>query len=297
MGQRDSMQLEGQRGQTMPFWVIGVLIALSAMFFLSNYVNAVVWQIRAQNAADSAASTSLSITANLWNEETTILYSAALDEYRIRYLNQALLNTIEGVGCNAATCATDYTSLRNELSAAVGGYDADIQLLRQGNNFTEGGQQADQKKADKLVGSDCSNANDYTCSFVFTETATASTGSTGNGKKGGGGGDVGEAEYVACRQIPYFGSALLNLGNAGTYKVIGRGAAAVIPASTEAFNPGTQTNPNTGAAYQPVEHWAAAQFGVANDVNFAGFTANLNWYAAGTIKPFGGTLTSNGFSC
>ena len=293
MGQRYSMQLEGQRGQTMPFWVIGVLIALSAMFFLSNYVNAVVWQIRAQNAADSAASTSLSITANLWNEETTILYSAALDEYRIRYLNQALLNTIEGVGCNAATCSSDYATLRSELSNAVGGYDADIQLLRQANNFSEGGQQADQKKADNLVGSDCSAASDYTCSFVFTETATGSTG--GGGKNAGQ--DVGEAEYVACKQIPYFGSALLNLGKAGTYKVVGRGAAAVIPASTEAFNPGTQTNPNTGQAYQPVEHWAAAQYGVANDVDFSGLTANLNWYAAGTIKPFGGNLTSNGFSC
>jgi len=295
------MQLEKQRGQTMPFWVIGVLIALSAMFFLSNYVNAVVWQIRAQNAADSAASTSLSITANLWNEETTILYSSALDEYRIRYLNQALLNTIEGVGCNhnATTCSSDYTTLRSELSNAIGGFDADIQLLRQSNNFSEGGQQADQNKADGLVGTDCSNASDYTCSFSFTETATSSTGGGGNGNGNGnnGGNDVGEAEYVACKKIPYFGSALLNLGNAGTYKVVGRGAAAVIPASTEAFNPGTQVNPNTGQAYQPVEHWASAQYGVENDVNFAGFTANLNWYAAGTIKPFGGNLTSNGFSC
>ena len=287
------MQLEHQRGQTMPFWVIGVLIALSALFFLSNYINAVVWQIRAQNAADSAASTSLAVTANLWNEETTILYSAALDEYRIRYLNQALLNTIEGQGCSPATCSSDYTTLLNELNAAVGGYDSDIQLLRQGNNFTEGGQQADQKKADKLVGSDCSNANDYTCSFTFTETATSSTG--GGGKKSGS--DLGEAEYVACKQMSYFGSALLNLGHAGTYKVVGRGAAAVIPANTEAFNPGTQVNPATNAAYQPVEHWATSQYGAANDVNFAGFTANLNWYAAGTIKPFGGNLSPGSFGC
>lgn len=280
---------EGQRGQTMPFWVIGVLIVLSGMFFLSNYVNAVVWQIRAQNAADSAASTSLSITANLWNEETTILYAADLDEYRIRYLNQALLNTIEGVGCDTPTiCAQDYSTLRSELSPAVSGFDSDVQLLRQGNNFTEGGQQADQKKADRLVGNDCSNASDYTCSFTFTQTATSSTAS---------GGDLAEDEYVACKQIPYFGSALLNLGKAGTYKVIGRGAAAVTPASTENFNPGTQDNPSTGQPYQPVEHWASTEHDGYNDVDFSGFTANLNWYAAGTIKPFGGTLSSSSFSC
>lgn len=277
----------------MPFWVIGVLIVLSVMFFLSNYVNAVVWQIRAQNAADSAASTSLSVTANLWNEETTILYSAALDEYRIRYLNQALLNTIDRVGCSAATCASDYSTLRSELASAVSGYDTAIQLLRQGNNFTEGGQTADQNKVESLIGSDCSNANDYTCSFTFTKTASNQT----NGHAKHSITDISEVEYVACKQQTYFGAALLNLGHAGTYKVIGRGAAAIIPANTEAFNPGTSINPSTGQPYQPTEHWAAAKYGVENDVNFAGFTADLNWYAAGTIKPFGGTLTSNAFNC
>ena len=287
------MQLEHQRGQTMPFWVIGVLIALSALFFLSNYVNAVVWQVRAQNAADSAASMSLAITANLWNEETTILYSSALDEYRIRYLNQALLNTINEVGCNPATCSSDYTTLRSELSAAVAGYDADIQLLRQGNNFTEAGQQADLMKAQNLIGNNCSGTADYSCAFTFTQTATNQT----NGSAKHSITDISESEYVACKQMNYFGSALLNLGNAGSYKVVGRGAAALIPANTEAFSPGTQTNPLTGVAYQPVEHWATTQHSAANDVNFAGFTANLNWYAAGTIKPFGGNLTSNGFGC
>ncbi|HET7815143.1 MAG TPA: pilus assembly protein TadG-related protein, partial [Candidatus Baltobacteraceae bacterium] len=168
-------RLESQRGQTMPFWVIGVLVALSAMFFLSNYVNAVVWQIRAQNAADAAASTSLAVTANMWNEETTILYAAAVDEYRIRYLNQALINTIDGVGCSPATCSQDYTTLRSELGSAISGYDADVQLLRQGNNFSEGGQTADQQKVENIIGNDCATAADYTCQFKFTKTAASLT--------------------------------------------------------------------------------------------------------------------------
>ena len=57
-----------QRGQTLPFWVIGVLITLSLAFFLANYVNMVAWQIRAQNAADSAASGALSVQTNVLNE-------------------------------------------------------------------------------------------------------------------------------------------------------------------------------------------------------------------------------------
>ena len=288
------MQLEYQRGQTMPFWVIGTIIALSAMFFLSNYVNAVVWQVRAQNAADSAASTSLAITANLWNEETTILYATALDEYRVRYLNQALLNTIDGAANCGASCAANYNSLRAELSNAVAGYDTSVQLLRQSNNFTEGGQQADQLKANSAVGNSCTTTGDYMCSFAYTITASAKTALTG---KKTGGNDTGEMEYVACRNVPYFGSALLNLGKAATYQVIGRGAAAVIPANSEAFNPGSQTNPATGQPYQPEEHWATALSGSATDINFTGFTANLNWYTAGTIKPFGGNLTSSQYSC
>lgn len=286
------MRLERQRGQTMPFWVIGVLIVLSTMFFLSNYINAVVWQIRAQNAADDAASVSLAITANMWNEETTLLYAAAVDEYRIRYLNQALLNTINGVGCGTATCATDYASLRNELNAAVNGYDKTVQLLSQGDNFTEGGQTADQRKIEALIGNDCATASDYACQFTFTKTASNLTNFY---KKSGL--DIGEVEYVACKKMTYFGSALLNLGNGATYKVIGRGAAGVVPANSEAFNPGTQINPSTGAAYQPAEHWATAQYGVANDVDFSGLTANLNWYTAGTIKPFGGNLSSSQYGC
>src|SRR5438270_8732 len=87
-------RLERQRGQTMPFWVVGVLIVLTLLFFVANYGASIIWQIRAQNAADSAASTALTVQANLWNEENTILYSASLDEYRLRALNQAILNTI-----------------------------------------------------------------------------------------------------------------------------------------------------------------------------------------------------------
>lgn len=281
----------------MPFWVVGVVITLSMMFFLSNYVNAIVWQVRAQNAADSAASTSLAITANLWNEETTLLYTAALDENRIRYLNQALLNTINGVGCTSqANCASNYTALRAELAAAVSGYDSTVQLLRQGNNFTEAGQQADQSKAQSLIGNNCSNATDYTCAFAFTNDASNQT--NGNSKHSIT--DPSEEEYVACKTLPYFGSALLNLGSAGSYKVIARGAAAILPANSESFDPGTQINPATGAAYQPVEHWASAEHSAANDTDFSGLTAQVNWYAAGTIRPFGGTggtLSSSQYSC
>lgn len=284
------MQLEAQRGQTLPFWAIGVLVVLALMFFVSNAANALVWQVRAQNAADSAASLTLNTQANLWNEESTILYSAALDEYRIRYLNQALLNTINGVGCSTPQlCDSDYQSLLAELNAAVSGYDGDTQLMQQGNNFTEAGQQADQKKAERLLGGDCVSTTNYTCDGTFSYTVVQES-------SGGNGAGIAEDDVVACRTLSYFGPALLNLGSAATFQVVGRSAAAIVPANSEHFVPGS-TNPVTGTPYQPVEKWASAQSGPAFDVDFTGLTVNVNWYTAGPIHPFGGTLSKGSYSC
>lgn len=271
---------ESQRGQTLPFWTIGVLIVLSMLFFLANYVNTILWQFRAQNAADSAASAALSVTANLWNEESTILYSSALDEYRIRYLNQALLNTIYGQGgCDPApggSCDQDYQSLKSELAAAVGGYDSDVQLLAQGNNFTEAGQQADEMKAQKAAYQDCSSSSDYMCNGGFTYNVLDASGN----------GDTTQTDVLVCKSISYFAPVLLNLGNSASYRVIGRAAAAVLPALAEHFVPST-IDPQTGTPYQPTEtQWASAYSGPAYDVDFSGLTVDLNWYAAGTIKPY-----------
>jgi hypothetical protein len=288
-------KLHRQRGQTMPFWVIGTLVVLTMLFFVANYASAIIWQIRAQNAADSAASTALTVQANLWNEENTILYSASLDEYRLRALNQAILNTINngaGGGCSGTTCDSDYRSLVAEYNAALSGYNADIQLLRQGNNFTEGGQQADVRKAQAHIGSGCS-AGDYMCSFSYTALDVSNGNGLGNGQS-----LPTKADYVACKTVSYFAPLLFKLSNNASYKVVGRGAAAIVPVQTEAFVPGTAINPSTNAVYQPIEtQWASGQTGPAYSVDFSGLTVNLRWYAAATIRPYMGNLTAGSYTC
>lgn len=297
--------LESQRGQTLPFWVIGVLIALSMLFFLSNYANAIAWQMRAQNAADSAASSALSVQANVYNEYTILLYAAAVDEYRLRVLNQALLNTIYGQGgCGqpgsaTGTCAQDYATLLNEYYESLSGYTDDIHLLDQANNVTQGGQSTDQQKAISMMGTGCVNSNDYSCQFKITMLSAQEVGNgNGNGNTSTyiGPGDN-EIDVIACRNIGYFGSALLKV-NYASYPVLGRAAAAVVPAHSEQFNPGTSINPQTGQAYQPVEsQWATAYSGPAYQVDFSGLTANLNWYTAGAIRPFATNVTSSSYTC
>jgi hypothetical protein len=290
------MQLEAQRGQTMPFWTIGVLITLSMLFFLANYANAVSWQIRAQNAADSAASGTLSVQANIYNEYDVILYSAAVDEYRLRVLNQALLNTLYGAGgCSLAggTCAQDYNSLLAEYNAALNSYTDDIHLMDQANNITQGGQTTDQQKALSLLQNNswCSSSSDYACQFKITPLAS------GNSSGALSGVGYNEIDVIACKNVSVLGAALLKLDNAGAYKLIGRAAAAIVPAKSERFNPGTQVNSQTGQVFQPVEYWSQDQSDPAYAVNFGGLNVDLNWYQAGAIRPFATGVTSSSYSC
>jgi hypothetical protein len=281
----------------LPFWVIGVLIVLSMMFFLANYANAIAWQVRAQNAADGAASAILSVQANVYNEYSTILYATAVDEYRIRTLNQAILNTIYGDGCTAS-CDSDYATLVAEYNNAVSSYTDDIHLLDQANNMTQAGQSTDQAKALSLIQSSnwCASANDYACQFGFKVLdASSTTASNGNGSSGSIAAGDNETDLVACKNVSYFGAGLLGLANAATYQVLGRAAAAVVPAYTENFTP-SATNPQTGQPFQPTEtQWALdAPSNPALQVNFSGLTVNLNWYEAGAIRPYTtsvGTLT------
>jgi hypothetical protein len=294
------MQLESQRGQTLPFWTIGVLITLSMLFFLANYGSAVAWQFRAQNAADSAASSVLSVQANVYNEYSILLYAAAVDEYRLRVLNQAILNTLYGDGgCSTSTtCPQNYYSLVNEYYQALNGYTDDIHLLDQANNITQAGQSTDQQKALNQMGTVCNGgANDYACQFGLTALATGTAGN-GNGNSQGyiGPGDY-KVDVISCKNVPYFFASLLHL-NGATYKIIGRAAAAVVPAKTETFNPGTQINPGTGQPYQPTEtQWAAGYSAPAYQVDFSGLNVNLSWYQAGAVRPFAGSPSDGSYTC
>ena len=85
----------GSRGQVLPMWALGIITTFALMFLALNYGNAIRWQIRAQNAADSAANAVISIQAQRWNVMTATLYAASVEEYRTRRLLDSLLLTID----------------------------------------------------------------------------------------------------------------------------------------------------------------------------------------------------------
>ena len=286
----------GTRGQTMPFWLIAITVVLGLTFFVASYVNTIAWQIHAQNAADSAASAGLSVHANVLNEESTLLYAAAVDEYRIRAINQAMLNAMNGTGgcAQTQTCAQDYAVLLQEyqdLVAQSGAFAKDIQLLRQADNFTQGGQQNDERKAIQAFGNCGQPGGGFDCAFTYNVVADIQSGN-GNGKKN----MLQQVDVIACRVVPYFAPALYIMNGQTSFMALGRSAAAVVPVSNQqSFAPG-QPDPMTGQIYQPVESaWNGTQLPDAGNplyvVDFKGLAVNTNWYTAGPVKPFGGTAT------
>lgn len=307
MGDASVMSLNAQRGQTLPFWAMSILAVLAAMFFLVSYANTIGWQIHAQNAADSAAAVALSPTTNVANQESVLLYAGAVDEYRLRYLNQGMLNAINKIGCTAngaPSCATIYASLGAEYTQALNAYSNLYKVLQEADNYTEGGQQADEKKAVAALGG-------FDSAFTYTTLATTSANNgKGNGKKKN---SIREVDIVACRNVSYFAPMLMGLASGATFQALGRSAAIAVPVIpsvsppagspsgySEYFVPSTN-NPSSGKPYQKNEDPAAS-----NNPNFivdySHLVVDLDWYQSATVKPFatgkaGGSLTSGDYGC
>lgn len=283
-----------ERGQTMPFWALAVAAVLGMTFFAANYVNQIGWSIRAQNAADSAASAGLAVQANLYNEVTTLLYAAALDEMRIRYLNQAILNVIWGQGgCSGATCTANYTSLVAEYNNAVNSYSKDIFLLGQADQLSQGGQKQDARKAITAFGQNCKQAGGgFDCSFDYTSLDVSGSGSKGNGKGNGNGNGNQftpiQADVIACRNVSYAAPAIMNLNAGSQFQAVGRAAAVVTSGTPETFQPGVQINPSTDQVYQPPEHHETGVQGSAYVVDFSTLTYRLSWYGSAAIPSYSG---------
>ena len=133
-------------------WLMGVITTLTLAFLALNYANSVRWQIRAQNAADSAAQAIVAIQAERWNMMTELLYASNVEEYRIRrQLDAMLLATNISGGCtmdigaqypatseyrgpafydnSEGTCNRVYIDTRDNFLRAVNRYTKDVGYL------------------------------------------------------------------------------------------------------------------------------------------------------------------------
>jgi hypothetical protein len=87
-----------ERGQVLPIWIAGCIAVLAFAFLTANYANSVRYQIRAQNAADSAASAVVAVQADQWNTITALLYAQNIEEVRARHILDGMMLAIHRSG-------------------------------------------------------------------------------------------------------------------------------------------------------------------------------------------------------
>ena len=126
-------KLHAQRGQVLPVWAVGIAAMLMLAFMVIRYADIVKWQIRAQNAADSAAQSVMAMQTEQLNEMTATLYAASVEEYRIRFVLYGMSNAAFGNGgCTTdGSCNTRYQALYTNYLKSVYRYRAEVELLSQ----------------------------------------------------------------------------------------------------------------------------------------------------------------------
>ena len=256
-----------ERGQTLPLWVLGVAAMCALMFFTANYANMVRWHIRAQNAADSAASAGIATDANAANQTNVLVYAATIEEVRMRYLLQAMVNTIYDPGACSSTAACDavLAKLSTAYTTAAANYAKITQQMQQSDAFTQIGLKNAPDKAAALVQANCATLD---CAFTYTTALDAAN-------------EV--VDVTACKNVGTLVPAILGLPQTSVFKALGR-SALTLGHVQESFVP-SAINPATGGAYQPKETPAGANTSADFAVNYQSLTVQLAWAVAVPARP------------
>lgn len=287
-----------ERGQTLPMWTFAVLTALTLMFFALNYANVVRWQVRAQNAADAAATAALTVQATQWNKMNALLYAADVEEWRIRHLIQGMIDAgNQNGGCTSSTqCLAIYNALVSQYYKAVNRYSTDIQMLQSLAAISRSQQQADATKIIQNLKATCGAASELAdCAFTYHivdysyRTTTQQAGKDAFYVQLGGFSSAYDTTPVAdweparmeiatCATVqPLINFSIFGYNpsagfNAG-FKVIGRAAATNVSQTAEWFMPGISKNPGNGnAVFQAAENYDPT------DDTFAGTASPRDFY-------------------
>lgn len=257
----------GGRGQTLPLWTLGIAAMCALMFFTANYTNMIRWHIRAQNAADSAASAGIATDANIANQSNLLVYAATIEEMRMRYLLQGMVNTVYAPGACSGTTACDaiLAKLSNAYIVASSNYTSVIRQMRQVDALTQSGLKNGPDKAAALAQANCSTLD---CGFTYTTTVDGAN-------------EV--VDVVACKNVGTLVPAILGLAQSSTFKAVGR-SALTTGQVRESFAPAA-INPATGVAYQPNESPAGANTSTAFAVNYSSLAVQLAWLVAVPARP------------
>jgi hypothetical protein len=272
-----------ERGQSIPFWVFSLIACLAITFFVNNYTNQIRWTIRAQNAADAVAASAIVPDVDLSNQATLTLYAEAIDEARLRYLNQAIINILQGYGCSDSTsCKQDYNALTNAYRRAIIAYNPqnngglhldDLDVAQNTGNLQTAETNAYNAAASGCASTppigDCTNGQPTFKYHVVPGTTL------GNGF----------ADVYACAMVPTIIPSLLKLPMSSQFKAIARSTMG-IGSHTETFTPGVTINPSTGQPYaQRYYPSSLADQNYYTYINFSSLSVTLHFFSAATVQP------------
>jgi hypothetical protein len=171
-----------ERGQTLPIWIGGIVAGLVLLWFTLDYASTIRWQVRAQNAADAAAASLLSVQTTRFNQMEMTLYALSLDEWRIRNLIESLVLVVQGgggcqnqtppfvAGVATSACGVAYTALRTALVAAVYRYTQETQALQTIQQYATIANETTEINAIIAAqngGTLCGATNGWDCGFTY----------------------------------------------------------------------------------------------------------------------------------
>ena len=289
-----SLGRSGSRGQVIPIWTLAAVSLMAMALFVVNYANVVRWQIRAQNAADTAAEAAAVASAEGFDELELTMYTTSVAEMRIRYLNQAILNNLQGLGCaTTSACESDYNALVAEFQNAVAVYDdSTTTLVWLGQNVNDRyfdasngafetitGYQYPDGRQDTMciqMGVSCTNQTDQ--AFTYTP-LDIDAGDVGFGTPN-------TTEVASCKVVPVISPGLLGLSRSAGFRAVGVGAFTVV-SIPERFTAGANGTAQTtgGGPYQPQENWAP-DHSPYYTVSYLGLTDTVFFYVPNPTPPY-----------
>lgn len=282
--------LHAQRGQTFPIWAFGTLTVLTMLALAMSYGQMIAWQFRAMNAADAAARGMLSVQTSQWNETEMALHAAAVEEYRLRFIMNDLLEVVRGnggctTGTDSTSCSTLYAALRQNYLDSLTRYTNDVAVVGRISTPTFSDQVTLIQSALSQYQATCGTTSGGDCAFDYTlVSATPRPDSNLEDVYSDccsfvvGGGTVGNPkldltpmsiEIVACSKVTPWIPNFWNW-SAPAFNVVGRAAATSIMDTQEFMYVGSLLNPasTSNAVFQPSEYPESssdASLGFAND--------------------------------
>lgn len=283
----DPRRGDGERGQTLPFWVVTVLLALGLVFFVFNYANTMRWQIRAQNAADSAAVTLLASDAQAANSMSTLLYALSLQDFKLSTINSTMVNLLtNNTVCvlqnpcsqNLTALLGQYTNYVNEMPQLAAGLTTFTSSLRNGSLSDQlglAGRSNPSGYANSFLNTlltgdtcvnvltDCSEGFRYSVAVVTTVPLVV--------------------DVIACKTVPTLAAGFLKLPTT-SFKAVGRATVGLSPLNSTT-NAGTMVQGLNGVnGIVPQIPLGGAGLGLGS-INLANFTVSTGYLIPAPVSP------------